>query len=143
MKRPGKLPRLRDAAWLGETPPPASAPLTPQEEKAEIARIVPRLESIVIRHLESARKSGIELEQPEILRVVEALQEEATGQPPGRLHEDEIKRYAMESLYEELLAEPSNVFLATRVDGKTTRYDALPRPFWQACLAELKTRCAG
>ena len=128
---------------MGEAPPPAAAPLTPQEEKVELARIVPRLESIVIRHLESARKSGIELEQPEILLVVEALQAEASGQPPGRLHEDEIKRYAMESLYEELLAEPSNIFQVTKVNEETTRYDALQRPFWQACLAELKARCLG
>ena len=126
---------------MGEAPPPSVQPLTPQEETAEIARIVPRLEAIVIRHLESARKSGIDLDQPEIARVVEALQAEAAGQAPGPMHEDEVKRYAMESLYEELLAEPGNVFLHSRVDGQTTRYEAMQRPFWRACLAELRARC--
>jgi hypothetical protein len=128
---------------MGEAIAPATPALTPQEEKAEVARIVPRLEAIAIRHLESARHVGIELGRAEMLRVVDALQAEAAGQPPGPLHDDEIKRFAMESLYEELLAEPSNIFRHTQVDAATTRYEAMPRSFWQACLAELKTRCAG
>lgn len=141
MKLPDQRPHLRGAKWVGEVPPASAPPLTPQEEKAEIARIVPRLEAIVIRHLESARAVGIGLGPREILRTVEALQAEAAGQPPGELHTDEIKRYAMESLYEELLAEPSNIFRHTQVNATTTRYEAMPRSFWQACLAELKARC--
>ena len=126
---------------MGEPPPPAAPALTPQEEKAEVARILPRLEAIMIRHLESARAMGIGLGQPEVLRVLEALQAQASGQAPGELHTDDVKRYAMESLYEEMAAEPSNIFLAIDVKGQATRYEAMPRPFWQTCLAELKKRC--
>ena len=80
-------------------------------------------------------------EEADVGNVISALETEARGQPRGPLHEDEIRRFALESLFEELLAEPSNVFLHHRVDAQTTRYEAMQRSFWQRCLAELRRRC--
>jgi len=140
MKSPEELPHVRKAAWMGE-PAPERPALTPQEEAVEIARIVPRLEAIVIRHLTSARRMGIQLDPADVGAVISALETEAGGKTPGPLHADEIRRFAMESLYEELLAEPSNVFLHRRVDAETTRYEAMQRSFWRLCLAELRRRC--
>lgn len=121
-----------------ENMPPA---WSAEEAAAEVGRIVPRFERIVIRHLTSARAMGIPLDPPDLGRVLAALEAEASGEPPVELHEDEVKRFALESLLEEMRDESRNIFLAQSVDAETTRYAPLPRPFWRACLAELRRRC--
>jgi len=70
------------------------------------------------------------------------LQDEAAGRDP-RLALDsggELAGYVKQSLYDELLGEPSNVFMATRINADTMRYEPMQRDFWQECLAALQER---
>jgi hypothetical protein len=53
---------------------------------------------------------------------------------------DEISAYVRRNLYDELVGEPSNIFYTTQVDGKTVRYEALPKDFWKECLSLLRQK---
>ena len=110
-------------------------------QRAEIARIVRRLEAIVINHLEGARRVNHPLTIEQVLAVLDALRAEAEGASrPMAFSNSEVTFYLMDGLYEELLGEPSNIFSATTIAEGGTRFEPLPRDFWLACLEGLRQR---
>ena len=125
---------------------PAKEPSPPlADSKAEIGRITKRLMAIMNDHVESARSMGLPLNAVELQQVLAALLDEAAGRDPQAALESggELAAYVKQSLYDELLGEPSNVFVATRINADTMRYEPMPREFWQQCLTELQTRLGG
>ena len=112
-----------------------------ENEPAEIARIVRRLEAIVTTHLESARRVGNPLTLEQVIAIIDALRAEAEGQQrPMAFSDGEVAFYLMDGLYEELLGEPSNIFSATPVAGGAIRFEPLQRDFWLTCLQALRRR---
>lgn len=113
-----------------------------REEAAEMRRIVLRLEAIVAEHTESARRMAVVLGLEEIGLVLSALEVEAGSKPLGirRWGRDEVVSYLMDSLYDALLGEPSNIFYTTQVAEDVVRYEPLQREFWLECLSRLRKR---
>ena len=110
-------------------------------QAAEIGRIVRRLESIVTNHLEGARRIGHPLTLEQVIAIIDALRAEAEGQQrPVAFSNGEVAFYLMDGLYEELLAEPSNIFSSTQVAEGVVRFEPLQREFWLECLQALRHR---
>ena len=112
-----------------------------ENQRAEIGRIVRRLEAIVTTHLEGARRVGNPLTLEQVIAIIDALRAEAEGQQrPMAFSDGEVAFYLMDGLYEELLGEPSNIFSATPADGGIVRFEPLQREFWLTCLQALRQR---
>jgi hypothetical protein len=108
----------------------------------ECARIVKRLLEMIDRHVASLTKSGLSISWAEMQLVLLALEADADGREVD-VHldgADEISAYVKRNLYDELVGEPSNIFYTTQVDGKTVRYEALPKDFWRECLSLLREK---
>ena len=112
------------------------------DRKGELRRITKRLMAIMLTHVESARRMNLPLTALELQQVLAALQDEAAGRDPRPSLDSggELAAYVKQSLYDELLGEPSNVFMATRVNADTMRYEPMQRDFWRECLTELQQR---
>ena len=108
----------------------------------ECARIVKRLLEMIDRHVASLTKSGLSISWAEMQLVLLALEADADGRDVN-VHldgADEISAYVKRNLYDEIVVEPSNIFYTTQVDGKTVRYEALPKDFWRECLSLLRQK---
>jgi hypothetical protein len=108
----------------------------------ECARIVKRLLEMIDRHVASLTKSGLSISWAEMQLVLLALEADVDGREVD-VHldgADEISAYVKRNLYDELVGEPSNIFYTTQVDGKTVRYEALPKDFWRECLSLLREK---
>lgn len=119
-----------------------STGLVIENRPQECARIVKRLLEMIDRQVASLAKSDLSISWSEIQLVLLALEAEADGREVG-VHldgGDEISAYVRRNLYDELVGEPSNIFYTTRVDGKTVRYEALPKDFWKECLSLLREK---
>jgi len=118
------------------------AGLVIENRAQECARIVKRLLEMIDRHVASLAKSGLSISWAEIQLVLLALEADADGRDVN-VHldgADEISAYVKRNLYDELVGEPSNIFYTTQVDGKTVRYEALPKDFWRECLSLLRQK---
>ncbi len=112
-----------------------------KNQHAETARIVRRLEAIVINHVEGARRIRHPLTLEQVIAVIDALRAEATGESrPVAFSDGEVAFYLMDGLYEELLGEPSNIFAAVEVAEGVTHFEPLQRDFWLTCLGALRLR---
>jgi hypothetical protein len=135
--------KIRRGPALQILPPQAPARrLT--DPAGEITRIVRHLEVMTVPHIEAAKRIGYLLGAHDIHAVIDALEAEAQGLDPNP-HLDcpsEVRRHQRQSLYEELLSEPSNIFRTSRVDDETTRYEALDCTLWLACLKTWRLRLA-
>ena len=110
-------------------------------QRAEVTRIVRRLEAIVTNHAEGARRIHHPLTLEQIVAVIDALRAEASGETrPVAFSSSEVTFYLMDSLYEELLGEPSNIFIPVESADGVTRIEPLPRDFWLTCLGALRQR---
>ena len=118
------------------------AGLVIENRPQECARIVKRLLEMIDRHVASLTKSGLSISWAEMQLVLLALEADADGRDVN-VHldgADEISAYVKRNLYDELVGEPSNIFYTTQVDGKTVRYEALPKVFWKECLSLLRQK---
>ena len=118
------------------------AGLVIENRAQECARIVKRLLEMIDRHVASLAKSGLSISWAEMQLVLLALEADADGRDVN-VHldgADEISAYVKRNLYDELVGEPSNIFYTTQVDGKTVRYEALPKAFWKECLSLLRQK---
>jgi hypothetical protein len=118
------------------------AGLVIENRPQECARVVKRLFEMIDRHVASLTKSGLSISWAEMQLVLLALEADADGREVD-VHldgADEISAYVKRNLYDELVGEPSNIFYTTQVDGKTVRYEALPKDFWRECLSLLRQK---
>lgn len=124
---------------------PSRAPQEIEDRKGEARRIVKRLLAIIADHHNSANCIGVALHQPLLLNVVAALEAETRNEDPAPLlhHDDEVRAYLMQALYEELLEEPSNILFTTQVKPDVVRYEAMEVGFWRECLSELRKQLSG
>ena len=118
------------------------AGLVIENRPQECARIVKRLLEMIDRHVASLAKSGLSISWAEMQLVLLALEADADGRDVNVHLEaaDEISAYVKRNLYDEIVVEPSNIFYTTQVDGKTVRYEALPKDFWRECLSLLRQK---
>ncbi len=119
----------------GATEIPAEAPAQQRkitDRAREVARIVKRLQRVVATHVEGSAKIRCPFGLPDVLAVIAALQAEANGLSPiSHLDSgEEVSTYLRGGMYEELLAEPSNIFSTIQVSSEVIRYEALPNDFW-------------
>jgi len=118
------------------------AGLVIENRPQECARIVKRLLEMIDRHVASLTKSGLSISWAEMQLVLLALEADVDGRDVN-IHldgADEISAYVKRNLYDEIVGEPSNIFYTTQVDGKTVRYEALPKDFWRECLSLLRQK---
>ena len=118
------------------------ASLVIENRPQECSRIVKRLLEMIDRHVASLTKSGLSISWAEMQLVLLALEADADRRDVN-VHldgADEISAYVRRNLYDELVGEPSNIFYTTQVDGKTVRYEALPKDFWKECLSLLRQK---
>ena len=105
-------------------------------------RVVKRLQALIVPHIDAAKKMDRLLGAADLKAVIAALVAETDGLSPNPHLDcpDEILRYLRETLYLELLAEPSNVFYTTAVNSDVVRYEPMPRTFWKDCLLDLRNK---
>lgn len=116
------------------------APQVIPDRKREGARIIKRLQRIIAAHVEASAKIKCPLGLPDLMAVISALEAEADGLNPAShlTTGEEISTYLRSGVYEELVAEPSNIFHTTKVSDEVVRYEAVPRDFWKECLGQLR-----
>ena len=101
----------------------------------EKSRIFKRLIVLVGDHERSALRVGIKLSQDDLKSVFSALREHARkGIAPPLAARDEIHQYVLDSLFADLVEEPSNILYTTRTGEDTMRYNAMKPDFWCECL---------
>ena len=123
--------------------PELESPRPPQEiedRRGEVARIVKRLSSIIAAHRVAALRLSFSLDSSAVVQVTLALEAEIRREDPlpYLADPDVIRHYVLTSLYEELLAEPSNILHTTYLAPDVVRYEAMEVRFWQECVAGLK-----
>jgi hypothetical protein len=109
-----------------------------EDREAETRRVVHHLSAIVREHRASARRIGSPLDDWALRAVFDALRVESLGGDPQSLlqHPEPVAAWLRQALFEDLLEVPSNVFLTTRLDEETVRYEAMEAAFWRECLEE-------
>jgi hypothetical protein len=127
--------------------PELEAPKPPQDiedRKGEIRRILKRLLAIIEDHRVSALRMSITLDAPGIQQVLLALEAETRREDPAPhlASGDEVRCYILTSLYEDLLAEPSNILFTTHIAKDVVRYEAMEAAFWKECVAALRQKLA-
>jgi hypothetical protein len=133
--------KIRRGAPLQILPPQGNAKNV-SAPASEIVCIVRHFEVMTVPHIEAAQRIGHLLGAQDLRAIIDALEAEAQGLNPAPHLDcpDEIRRHQRQSLYEELLGEPSNIFRTSKVDDETTRYEALDRDLWLACLKVWRLR---
>lgn len=118
--------------------PAAAQPI--EDRLVEARRVVRRLIAIVREHRASARRVGSPLDDEALGVVLRALRVESLGgdHHPLLQHDDPVAAWLRNSLFQELLEEPSNILFTTRVDDETVRYEAMEVAFWRECLQLLE-----
>jgi hypothetical protein len=134
-KSAGGIPPLR---VLEPNKPPQDI----EDRKGEARRIVKRLLAIIEEHRVSALRMEFTLDAPALDTVIRALEAETRNEDAALVLNDvdEIRRYILTSLYEDLLAEPSNILFTTHIAKDVVRYEAMEADFWEECLALLRTQ---
>lgn len=133
----------------GISPLPEVAPAKPPQEiedrKGELRRIVKRLIAIIEEHRASALRLEVELNASALDIVLRALEAETRREDPVPILQeggDQIRSYVLSSLFDDLLAEPSNILHTTHVAEGVVRYEAMDAAFWQKCVAKLRESLA-
>ena len=91
---------------------PAKPPQEIEDRKGETRRVVKRLMAIIEEHRVSAQRIGVTLDAAALEIVLNSLEAETRMEDPQPILQssaNELLRYVVSSLYEELLAEPSNI----------------------------------
>lgn len=111
-----------------------------EDRKGEARRIVKRLLTIIEEHRVSALRMGFTLDVPALDTVIRALEAETRNEDPLLIlaDADEVRSYILTSLYEDLLAEPSNILFTTHIAKDVVRYEAMEVAFWKECVAALR-----
>lgn len=145
MTDPHLPPMRRQVTGSTETPGlasyiglPDTTPIDVQEIEdpaREKSRILKRLLILIRQHERSAQRLGTTLSSADLKSVIEALRQHAlTGTSPTFSPHDEIHHYLLDTLFAELLEEPSNILYTTPTSQDTVRYDAMKPTFWIECL---------
>ena len=110
----------------------------PRREKSRITR---RLLALLGQHEISAERLGIKLSSEDLKSIFHALREHARkGIAPTFTARDEIHQYLLDSIFAELVEEPSNILYTTSTGPDTIRYDAMKPEFWCECLDFLEIK---
>jgi len=120
---------------------PAKPPQEIEDRKGELRRIVKRLLAIIEEHRVAALRLQVALDADALDIVLRALDAETRREDPVPILQeggDEIRSYVLGSLYDDLLAEPSNILHTTHVAEGVVRYEAMEAAFWQKCVASLR-----
>jgi len=112
---------------------------SPTEEKK---RVIKRLEALAAEHVRSAERVGIKLSKEDFRAVFGALRQHAKlgKAEPFDSARDEIHLYVLDTMFAELVEEPSNILYTTRTGEDTMRYDAMHPDFWIECLDLLESK---
>ena len=106
-----------------------------EDPAREKSRILKRLLVLLGEHERSADHVGIRLSHTDIKSVIKALRQHALkGTAPDFSSHDEIQRYVLDTMFAELVEEPSNILYTTKTGEDTMRYDAMKPAFWIECL---------
>ena len=121
---------------------PAKPPQDIDDRKGEARRIVKRLLAIIEEHRTAALRMNFFFDTNTLDVVLRALEAETHGEDPSAIlsDPDEIRAYLLTSLYEDLLAEPSNILFTTQVAEDVVRYEAMEAAFWKECVAGLRQK---
>ena len=135
-------PKIRSGHTVVEVafPAPTPAPLEIPNPAAEARRVAKRLRSLLVTHLESARRMHVAFGPDDIRSVIDALLAEAERMDPAPILEcpEELRHYLRRTMFDELAGEPSNILYTTRVREDVVRYEAMPAEFWKTCLKTLR-----
>lgn len=121
---------------------PEKPPKDIADRKGEVRRIVKRLLAIIEEHRTAALRMKFLFHADSLDIVLRALEAETRDEDPtGILSDfDEIRTYLLTSLYEDLLAEPSNILFTTHIAKDVVHYEAMEADFWRECLAGLRQK---
>ncbi len=136
--------KIRSSSVIVEDLLPDAAPgkLEVENASAEIRRMVKRLRVLLVPHFESASRLGVILGPDDLRAVIDGLLAEADGlSPDSHLHcPEELRSYLRRTMFDELLAEPSNTLYTTQINEEVVRYEAMPADFWKDCLRALRAK---
>jgi len=121
---------------------PTKEPQEIADRKGKLRRIVKRLLAIIEEHRISALRLDMKLDAAALDTVLAALEAEIRREDPTPIlaKGGEIGSYVFTALYEELLAEPSNILHTTHIAEDVVRYEAMEVSFWAECVAGLRKK---
>lgn len=121
-------------------PEPQKPPQEIEDRKGETRRIVKRLLAIIEEHRIAALRMRVKMDASMLDTVLRALEAEIRKQDPTAILTvaDDVQTYIFTSLYEDLLAEPSNILFTTHIATDVVRYEAMEVGFWAECVAALR-----
>jgi hypothetical protein len=122
--------------------PATKPPQEIEDRKGETARVAKRLLALIEDHRVAATRLGVALDAPAIDVVLRALEAETRREDPTPILKqgEEVQCYVLTALYEELIAEPSNILFTTQVSEDIIRYEAMEAAFWAECIAALRKK---
>ena len=103
----------------------------------EHANLVARLEELLIRYLESGKRSSLSLSQEQIFFVVDAAVEHASRQIIPQFDETE-SGYFMSGLFEELIQQPQSIFEKVEDESGHHTWKPLSPEIWENCLRHFR-----
>lgn len=132
------LPKQRATVSQHEV---AKPPQEIEDRKGEARSIVKRLLAIIEEHRISALRMEFTLDARALDTVIRALEAETRNEDAALVlnDADEVRRYLLTALYEDLLDEPSNILFTTHISKDVVRYEAMEIGFWKECVAALRT----
>ncbi len=104
--------------------------------KSEASQILKRMLIIIGDHAKSAEHLKIRLEPKDLHAIITTLRQHAKGEWIEHVvgERDEIRQHVLDSLFSELVEEPSSILFTTQTSPDSIRYEAMEASFWIECL---------
>ncbi|MBL49891.1 MAG: hypothetical protein CMP28_13205 [Roseibacillus sp.] len=124
-----------------EIPQGPEVPQDIHDREGEAKRILKRLAATVEYHRQAAKELKVDFGSTDLRNVPDALRSHARGGTGLPVHgaRDEIHGYCLNTLFDELVEESSNILFTTKTGSDTMRYDAMTPYFWIECLDLMET----
>jgi len=119
------------------TPQDSSRPGGKKSSPAEYAKLIARLEDLLVRYLESGKRSRLSLSEDQIFFVLDAAVEHASRQTTPTFDETE-SGYFMSGLFEELIQQPQSIFEKIEDENGHRGWKPLSPEVWEDCLRHFR-----
>lgn len=115
-------------------------PAQPEGKKPrpeEFTKLIARLEDLLVRYLESGKRSRLSLTPEQIFFVVDAAVDHSSRQIVPKFEETE-SGYFMSGLFEELIQQPQSIFEKIEDEEGHPTWKPLSPEIWEDCLRQFR-----
>jgi len=118
-------------------PKDPSQPEGKKPRPEEYAKLIVRLEDLLVRYLESGKRSRLTLTPEQIFFVVDAAVDHSSRQIVPKFDETE-SGFFMSGLFEELIQQPQSIFEKIEDEEGHPTWKPLAPEIWEDCLRQFR-----